>query len=115
MKIEEWSASLLRVRIRTIEDWDEHENGNVCPDGNAFRVWRCLVTHHKMQTMNARSLEEALHALVHLQSWAVVLARGGHFAAARFEKSDPSNQKTRGIFYTVKQHKTLHRYVIRCD
>ena len=115
MKIEAWSALLLRVRILSIEDWTEQESEIVCPDRTAFRVWRCLVTHHKMQTMDAPSLEEALYTLVHLQSWAVVLARGGHFAAARFEKSNPSNQKTRGTFYTVKQHKTLHRYVIRCD
>ena len=49
--------------------------------------------------------------------WAVIIASGGHFAAAIFDLAPPpaGRQLPRGEppLYDVKTHRTFHRYVVR--
>ena len=44
--------------------------------------------------------------------WAVILARGGHFAAALFDVHPPGGGRG-GPPAVAVRHKTAHRYVVR--
>eukprot|EP00210_Caulerpa_lentillifera_P002515 g2412.t1 len=85
----------------------------VTKDGLCFRIWRCLLEssiEHKME----QELESAFHELTELKSWSVILAKGGHFAAACFERLELKKQSKPGDqMFKIKVHKTLHRYVVR--
>lgn len=81
-------------------------------DEQYFCVWKCLLPPHAAggethgdSAAKAVSLEQAVRA----GRWVVVLASGGHFAAAVFDWNDPKRKK--GALATVLANKTFHRYV----
>lgn len=113
LMIKDWHVSQLEV-------WDWPCLHSVCElfcciDGKMFGVWRCLLVSQKSAKDEGEDskLLSAFRNLSEMQNWAVILAKGGHFAAACFERVKPPNPKSKGPLYKVKQHKTLHRYVIR--
>lgn len=82
-------------------------------DGVQFQVWRCLLVPFVVEDVEP-NLETAFHTFSELQSWCIILAKGGHFAAACFEKIEQKNPiKPTDQLYKIKVHKTLHRYVVR--
>lgn len=81
-------------------------------DGSAFRIWKCLLYPSTAQA-EVVDMESAFHELKDMQQWCVILAKGGHFAAACFEKCNSRKQTCKEPQFTVKVHKTFHRYVVR--
>ncbi|GMH35473.1 hypothetical protein BSKO_03341 [Bryopsis sp. KO-2023] len=76
-----------------------------------FNVWRCFLVPDALGT--AASPTDLLSGLMKASSfskWAVILSKGGHFAAAVFERAPVRRGQPP---FTVKNHKTLHRYVVR--
>lgn len=57
----------------------------------------------------------ALKTTARHKRWAVVLSRGGHFAAAIFERMNGKVGRTATVApkMVATKHKTLHRYVVR--
>lgn len=82
-------------------------------DGFQFQVWRCLLVPSVAEDVGP-DLETAFLRITELQNWCVILAKGGHFAAACFEKIESKNlAKPADQLHKIRVHKTLHRYVVR--
>ena len=77
-----------------------------------------------MEPLNQKGSLSQQQLLANLQAlstsqgrWVVILAQGGHFAASVFEKPShrPAQQSKKDIpLFDAVEHKTFHRYVIRC-
>jgi len=87
-----------------------------------FAVWRALLPAGSGAAENVASPSAALAALrTDAAPWAVILAKGGHFAAAAFDVSGgeagadgPSPSATHAApLLTPLAHRTAHRYVVR--
>ncbi len=83
-----------------------------------FRVWRALLlpdSRHIEQ--NIAELTGSLRALRERSGhWAVILSRGGHFAATLFNvhvKPGKGQGKHETPPFEVITHKTFHKYVVR--
>ncbi len=84
-----------------------------------FKVWRALLAPDKSAPDQA-ALVGSLRGLRQEASseWAVILSRGGHFAAAIFNVR-PAGRPAAGqgqhcaLPFEVLAHKTFHRYVVR--
>lgn len=72
-------------------------------------MWQCALLAD-LKTARAADYISGLHRVAKMQKWAVILSRGGHFAAAIYECS--ASRKGQPPF-TAKLHKTMHRYVVR--
>ena len=89
------------------------------PGDTVFKVWRALLAPDRI-TPDQAALEGSLHGLRQEASseWAVILSRGGHFAAALFNVR-PAGRPASGQGrheappFEVLAHKTFHRYVVR--
>lgn len=81
---------------------------SVC-SGKEFSIWQCTLLADS-KTARGSDFISGLRKAAKMQKWAVILSRGGHFAAAVYERS--AHQKGQPAF-KAKLHKTLHRYVIR--
>ena len=99
----------------------------------AYAVWRCVLEDPSRKDASSRlDANGAVRALMALRDgarpWAVVLARGGHFAASVFDPTKFASgthagarveKKPRGPIENVVPpasailHKTFHRYVVR--
>jgi len=97
----------------------------------AFAVWRCVLEDGRKDAprLDANGAVRALKALRDgAKPWAVVLARGGHFAASVFDPTKFAGgtdagcrveKKPKGPIENVVPpaaavlHKTFHRYVVR--
>lgn len=84
-----------------------------------FKVWRALLHPDQRHGEPDRALLAGSLLKVRQESghWAVILSRGGHFAATIFNVSAvrASGQgKHDAPPYDVLDHKTFHRYVVRC-
>lgn len=86
--------------------------------GSQFALWRVLLGPDA-KTASAQTLKDKLLALRQEAClWAVILNRGGHFAAAIFSSSpdESSDNAANGhappLFQTLV-HKTFHSYVVR--
>jgi hypothetical protein len=81
------------------------------PGGARFAVWRALLApagrREKAPPGNALAALLATRGL----PWAVVLAKGGHFAAAVFDVASPRPAPTTP--FPALHHATAHRYVVR--
>ena len=105
-------------------------------DGTRFALWRCLAGPDSLfrgsQKVDPVSALNAFNALKNnpTKPWVVVLARGGHFAAAAFDPSKfyrsmgkETEKKSRDLsehelltlvpISSSIEHKTFHRYVVR--
>lgn len=86
------------------------------PAGGQFAIWRVLLgpdaKDATAETLKTRLLELRQEASL----WAIILNRGGHFAAAIFSCGPPKEKPPSGHapppFQTLV-HKTFHRYVVR--
>lgn len=84
-----------------------------------FKVWRALLAPDRGVPDQA-ALAGSLRSLRQEASseWAVILSRGGHFAAAIFNVR-PAGRAAAGQGrheaqpFEVLAHKTFHRYVVR--
>ena len=83
-----------------------------------FKVWRALLqpdSRHSEQ--NSKESAGSLQALRQQTGhWAVVLSRGGHFAATLFNvhvKPGKGQGKHETPPFEVITHKTFHKYVVR--
>ena len=99
--------------------------------GDAYAVWRCVLERDgkNSRTLDADSAVRALKTLRDdAKPWAVVLARGGHFAASVFDPTKFAGGAKSGTRVEKKPkgpienavppaaaivHKTFHRYVVR--
>ena len=99
--------------------------------GDAYAVWRCVLERDgkNSRTLDADSAVRALKTLRDdAKPWAVVLARGGHFAASVFDPTkfaggaksgERVEKKPKGPIENAVTpaaaivHKTFHRYVVR--
>ena len=99
--------------------------------GDAYAVWRCVLERDgkNSRTLDADSAVRALKTLRDdAKPWAVVLARGGHFAASVFDPTkfaggaksgERVEKKPKGPIENAIPpaaaivHKTFHRYVVR--
>ena len=99
--------------------------------GDAYAVWRCVLERDgkNSRTLDADSAVRALKTLRDdAKPWAVVLARGGHFAASVFDPTkfaggaksgERVEKKPKGPIENAVPpaaaivHKTFHRYVVR--
>uniref|UniRef100_A0A061R5G9 Ankyrin repeat and zinc finger domain-containing protein 1-like n=1 Tax=Tetraselmis sp. GSL018 TaxID=582737 RepID=A0A061R5G9_9CHLO len=102
---------------------DKQSNSRVffsVSDGCELGIWRCLLEQsHSRQESGGGYLVPRFIKLCGLETvprWMVVLASGGHFAAAVFQwertKSAGSKGSTNAEL-SVVVHKTFHRYVVR--
>ena len=94
-------------------------NCSPCVSGDQhFRLWRAVLqSDDRHEKQSREQLADALRA-VRRQSghWAVILSRGGHFAATLFNvrvKPGKGQGKHEGLPYEVLMHKTFHKYVVR--
>ena len=90
----------------------------VIAEGKAFGVWRSLLLSE--QDSRTTSDTELLQRLVDLtqtaKCWAVILSKGGHFAAAVFDLRPAQHaQHSKADVLNLKElaHKSFHRYVVR--
>ena len=99
--------------------------------GDAYAVWRCVLERDgkNSRTLDADSAVRALKTLRDdAKPWAVVLARGGHFAASVFDPTKFAGVAKSGTRVEKKPkgpienavppaaaivHTTFHRYVVR--
>lgn len=87
-------------------------------DGKRYAVWRPLVAPDRDRGA-APAPEACLGALRALRRdggrWAVLMLRGGHFAAAVFgvDPARVANPRQADKFEALG-HKSAHRYVVRC-
>lgn len=64
---------------------------------------------HDKSDNDPEVLENNLKKLYMLKKWAVILSRGGHFAAACFSRPNQiKNEK-----YNIDIHKAFHKYITR--
>ena len=96
-----------RATVKGLDAGDQH-----------FRVWRELLqpdSRHSEQ--DSEGLTGSLRALRHNPGrWAVILSRGGHFAATLFSldvKPGKGQGKHEAPLFEVVTHKTFHKYVVR--
>lgn len=89
-------------------------------DGKRYACWRPLVAPDRDRTAGPPpSAHTCLSALRDLRQhggrWAVIMLRGGHFAAAvlRLDPARVANPRQPDKF-EVLAHKSAHRYVVRC-
>ena len=82
-------------------------------DVSYWSVWSCVLFQDHIKGTPAVSADQLQPALEHVSSshkrWAVIMNRGGHFAAAVFDmrlKARPDQE-----LGTVVIHKTFHRCV----
>lgn len=87
-------------------------------EGRAFGVWRPLLLSE--QDSRSTSDTELLQRLVDLtqtaKCWAVILSKGGHFAAAVFDlrpTQHAQHSKSDAPNFKELAHKSYHRYVVR--
>lgn len=92
-----------------------------------YGVWRCLVAHDKLKGADLPTPSECLSNLHKITQsggkWAIILSRGGHFAAAVLNVTPPSSSASSKQNLTTAQisaavlstvcHKSLHTYVVR--
>lgn len=105
------------------------------PSGRRYATWRCLLAPDSSSSGSSSGNEAApsdatsLAQLAALRAagtarWAVVLLRGGHFAAAVFEVTPQlfavpggggggGKQGSAGAKLEAVAHKSVHRYVVR--
>lgn len=76
-----------------------------------FVVWKCLLPQPAVDAGLGATQHSSLERAAKAGRWVVVLASGGHFAAAVFDWSDAKRKK--GAPATVVANKTFHRYVVR--
>jgi hypothetical protein len=74
-----------------------------------FAVWKCLLLPHATGGDDAGAKAVSLEQTARAGRWVVVLASGGHFAAAVFDWND--SKRKRGAPATVVANKTFHRCV----
>jgi len=84
-----------------------------------LKVWRALLHPDQRHGEPDRALLAGSLLKVRQGSghWAVILSRGGHFAATIFSVSAvriSGQGKHDTPPYDVLDHKTFHRYVVRC-
>lgn len=92
------------------------------PEGATLAVWRCLVAPERERGVTPPSQAECVRALRQLRNhggrWCIILYRGGHFAAALYQVTPPKpGAKTPaapGSLLKLLEHKSFHRYVVRC-
>lgn len=96
------------------------ERPRLCADGKRCAVWRCVLAPEAASRGAAApsdaALLRALHALRASPSrWAVILSRGGHFAAAVFELLPERLAKPGqgAAAWEAVAHRSVHRYVVR--
>lgn len=70
-------------------------------DGELLSIYRCVICHKKCHPSNPKDLVSQARELTNKMSWAVLMAGGGHFAGAVFDRDK------------IVVHKTFHRYVVR--
>ena len=84
-------------------------------DGGTLLVWRAALS--AVADAPAASLLDALRSLAARRPppvWAVVLCRGGHFAAAAYElQPPPKGSRKADDCVKVLAHRSFHRYVTR--
>lgn len=87
-------------------------------DGKAFGVWRPLLLSD--QDSRSATDKDLLQRLVDLtetaKCWAVILSKGGHFAAAIFDLRPTlhaQHGKADALHFKELAHKSFHRYVVR--
>ena len=94
----------------------------VSSDGTPFALWRPLLFAPRKAAASDASSSEAAAAAASAASslrgdrrcWAVVLAKGGHFAAAAFAVSEPPRRgEPLDKYPRALAHGTAHRYVVR--
>lgn len=89
-------------------------------DGKRYACWRALVAPDRDRAGGPPpSAEQCLSTLRTLRRdggrWAVIMLRGGHFAAAVFEVEPSRVANTRQADkFGALAHKSAHRYVVRC-
>jgi hypothetical protein len=92
-------------------------------------VWRCLVSPDRIHRSDpppppAQSLAGLREARAGGGRWAIILFRGGHFAAAVVDLAVPKvptagssqpnkQQQQQRELFTIAAHKSFHRYVVR--
>ncbi|XP_064614070.1 uncharacterized protein LOC135477796 [Liolophura sinensis] len=69
--------------------------------GQLISLYRCVLYHKKNPPETCADITTIASSLPDHMTWVVMMAGGGHFAAAIFDRD------------TVVQHKTFHRYVVR--
>ena len=84
-----------------------------------FKVWRALLQPDSRQReQSSKELPGSLQAQRRRPGhWAVILSRGGHFAATLFDvhvKPGRGQGKHETPPFEVFTHKTFHKYVVRC-
>jgi len=91
----------------------------VSSDGRPFALWRPLLFAPRRASFSDASAEPAAAAAASSlrgdrRCWAVILAKGGHFAAAAFDVSDPPRRgEPLEKYPRPLAHGTAHRYVVR--
>jgi len=96
-----------------------HAKGlNNCTGDQHFKVWRALLQPDSRHS--EQSKEQLLSSLQALRRqpghWAVILSRGGHFAATLLNvhvKPGKGQGKHETPPFEVVMHKTFHKYVVR--
>ncbi|KAK3101748.1 hypothetical protein FSP39_006094 [Pinctada imbricata] len=70
-------------------------------DGDVISVYRCVVQHKKNPASSHQELVSMVAGIPQKVRWVVLMASGGHFAGAVFDRDK------------VVAQKTFHRYVVR--
>lgn len=87
----------------------------VSSDGTPFALWRPLLFAPRKASEASPAAASSLRR--DRRCWAVVLAKGGHFAAAAFDVSSAEGLPKRGEpvdkYPRALAHGTAHRYVVR--
>jgi hypothetical protein len=92
---------------------------SLCAAGDrVFKVWRALLhPDQRHSEPEPAALADRLRQLRQGRGhWAIILSRGGHFAAAVFDvqpRARTGQGKHEAQPYKVLLHKTFHRYVVR--
>lgn len=91
--------------------------------GEQYAVWRCLLapdpaSRAEVPPSDATCLQQLQQLAMQRSRWAIILSRGGHFAAAIFDvardrlaagaKPGGQHEKLEAV-----AHKSFHRYVVR--
>lgn len=83
-------------------------------DGRQLAVWQSMLGSAASAGAAPADLERVRHAVASPSTCAVIMMRGGHFSGAVFAL-DPVRIRDGRVAdkFTVLQHKSVHRYVIR--
>ena len=102
-----------------IVSFEQHPKLRYAAGNQHFRVWRALLqpdSRHSEQN-SSKELTGSVRALRERPGhWAVILSRGGHFAATLFNvhvKPGKGQGKHETSPFEVLTHKTFHKYVVR--